>query len=227
MQMSKQPVAIPLFLLVVTFSLPGIFTKILAQENLPKVPIPVEFMAGNNRMYFQTVVKRKFSPESKLGFLSVSSLASSYANDLEELDMVVPLLVTYTMYKGFGFVGGATINNRVGFSPLVGAQHSFTNKNWVSVTIASLFLNSTKNTELFGIYEYKPLIKKNLNLYSRVQFLYIHNSRENHHARSFLQLRAGLKMNALNFGAGTNLDQYGPQKEFKPNYGLFVSWAFQ
>jgi hypothetical protein len=197
-----------------------------AQEIPPKVPTPVEFMAGNNRMFFQMVVKKQFTPESKFGFLSVSTFSASYDNEKEELDMAIPLLINYKVYKGFGLVGGTTLNNSVGFSPLVGAQHSFSNKEWVAVTIASIFLHSKRNVEFFGIYEYKPSLSPKTNLYTRAQFLYIHSTQENLHARSFLQLRAGLKKNSLNFGLGANLDQYGPQKTFKPNYGIFVGWAF-
>lgn len=216
----------PLFLLTIVLTQIGFIQSVRAQETSPKVPIPVEYMVGNNRMFFQMVVKRKFTSESKFGFLSVSTLSTSYDNDLEDLDMAIPVLISYNIYKGLGVVGGATVNNRVGNSPLLGAQHSFSNKKWVSVTIASLFLNSTRNIELFGIYEYKPSITPRVNLYTRMQFLYIHNTSGNFHARSFLQLRTGFKMNALNFGLGANLDQYGPEKTFKPNYGAFIGWAF-
>jgi hypothetical protein len=199
----------------------------LAQTQVPKVPTPVEFMAGNNRLFFQIVVKKKFSPESRFGFLTVSTFSTNYDNESKDLDLVMPVLINFNIYKGFGLVGGTTINNRVGFSPLVGGQHSFANKDWVSVTIASFFLNASRNVELFGIYEYKPKISPAINLYTRLQLMYIHNTAQNHHARSFLQLRAGLKRDALNFGLGANLDQYGPEKDFKPNYGVFVGWAFQ
>lgn len=215
-----------LFLLIALSQL-GFTQSIRAQDASQKAPIPVEFLIGNNRMFFQMVVKRNFSSESKFGFLSVSSITANYDNEMENLDMAGPVLITYNFYKKFSLVGGATISNRVGYSPLLGAQHSYSNKEWVSVTIASVFLNSTKNIELFGLYEYKPSISPKLNLYNRIQFLYIHNTSENIHARSFLQLRSGMKMNALNFGIGANLDQYGPEKTFKPNYGVFVGWAFQ
>jgi len=205
----------------------GILPLSMAQAPQAKVPTPVEIMAGNNRLFFQMVVKKKFTPDSKFGFLSVSSFSTSYDNAMNDLDLAIPVLINYNIYKNFSLVGGSTINNKVGFSPLVGAQHSFSNKEWVVVTIASLFLNSSKNMELFGIYEYKPQISPKTNLYTRLQFLYIHNTQENYHARSFLQLRTGLKINALNFGLGANLDQYGPEKLFKPNYGIFVGWAFQ
>jgi len=198
-----------------------------AQEVVPKVPTPVEFMAGNNRLFFQMVVKKKFAPESKFGFLTVATFSSSYDNQMDELDLVMPVLVNYNLYKGFGLVAGTTVNNVVGFSPIIGVQHAFANREWVAVTIASLFLNASKNAELFGIYEYKPKISPKTSLYSRLQFMYVHGTQQNHHARSFLQLRSGLKINELNFGLGANLDQYGPGKTYMPNYGLFVGWAFQ
>jgi hypothetical protein len=227
MQGLQNAVVRRLICLFLGLTISGLAYPVLAQEFPPKTPTPVEFMAGNNRMFFQMVVKKKFSPESKFGFLSVSSFSTSYDNDMADLDIAVPVLVNYNVYKGFGLVGGMTLNNNVGFSPLLGAQHSFANKEWVAVTIASIFLNSKRNVELFGIYEYKPVIKRQTSLYIRLQFLYVHSTRDNLHARSFLQLRTGLKIKALNFGVGANLDQYGPEKVFKPNYGIFAGWAFQ
>jgi hypothetical protein len=224
--LNQKPKGIFLTLLTILM-LTGISQSGYAQQFVPKVPTPVEFMVGNNRMFFQMVVKKKFTPESRFGFLSVSSIAASYDNDKEDLDFATPVLVNYNIYKGFGIVGGLSINNAVGFAPLLGAQHSFANKEWVAVTIVSAFLHSKRNVEYFGIYEYKPALTEKTNLYTRVQMLYIHGTRDNLHARSFLQLRAGLKKDAFNFGVGGNLDQYGPEKTFKPNYGVFVGWAFQ
>ncbi|WP_254423409.1 hypothetical protein [Algoriphagus sp. A40] len=224
--MNNKPVLQQLFLFVALI-LSGISQPVLAQESHPKTPTPVEFMAGNNRMFFQMVVIKEFSPESKFDFLSVSSFSAGYDNKEEDLDIAIPLYINYTIYKGFSIAGGATVNNHVGIFPRLGAKHSFTNKEWVAVTIASFYLNSQKNVELFGIYEYKPPITPKINLFTRLQFLYIHSTRDKLHARSFLQLRTGLKINALNFGIGANLDQYGDEKMFKPNYGVFVGWAFQ
>ncbi|MFD2200779.1 hypothetical protein [Shivajiella indica] len=198
----------------------------LAQESRPVVPTPVEFMAGHERLYFQMVVKKKFSPESKFGFLSVSALSASYDNEMDELDIAVPILFNYNFYKDFSFVSGLSVNNAVGISPVVGAQHSYSNKEWVAVSILNYFLNGTNKVEFFGIYEYKPQLGPKLNLYTRLQLLYIYGLNADQHTRSYLQLRVGLKQNALSYGIGANLDQYGPEKQFKPNYGIFVGWAF-
>lgn len=214
------------FLLFIMLTLLG-FRPASAQEVVSKVPIPVEFMAGNDRLFFQMVIKKKFLPESRFGFLSVSSVALGHNQNMEDLDIAIPTVITYNISKRFALAGGANINNKVSHSPLIGMQHSFVNRQWVSVTMASLFLNSTRSIELFGIYEYKPSITPNLNLYNRVQFLYTHNTRQDFHTRSFLQLRSGIKIKSLNFGAGVNLDQYGSEKVFRSNYGIFIGWDFQ
>ncbi|WP_198675211.1 hypothetical protein [Pleomorphovibrio marinus] len=193
----------------------------------PKIPTPVEMMAGHDRLFFQMVVTKKFAPESRFGFLSVSTFSTDYSNGMENLDLVMPVMVNYTFYKNIGLVAGTTVNNQVGFSPLAGLQHAFANREWVAVSIASFFLNSSRNVELFGIYEYKPKLSTTFDLYTRLQYMYIHGFSLNQHARSFLQLRTGLKKEAFSFGVGANLDQYGPEKVFKPNYGVFVGWAFQ
>ncbi len=218
----NKKIYLSLFIIFISFTF-----STLVRAQAPKVPTPVEFMAGHDRLFFQMVVKKKFAPESKFGFLSVTSFSTDYSNDLNDLDLVMPVLLTYNLYKNFGLVAGTTINNKIGFTPLAGLEHSFANREWVAVTIASLFLNSSRNVEFFGIYEYKPRLNDSLELYSRLQYLYIHGVSANQHARSFLQLRAGLKKDALSFGLGANLDQYGPEKDFKPNYGVFVGWAFQ
>ena len=217
----------PCIILFIILSLSGLPLLVNAQQAVPKTPVPVEFMAGNNRMFYQMVVARKFSPKSKFGILSVASFAAGYKNGMEELDLAVPAVVTRNVFKGFGLVGGLTVNNKTGAAPLIGGQHTFVNREWVLVTVASVFLNASKSIELFGLYEYKPSITPKLGLYNRIQFLYVHNTQKNNHARSFLQLRTGLKLNALNFGLGANLDQYGPGRTLKPNYGVFVGWAFQ
>lgn len=199
----------------------------LSYAQAPKVPTMVEVMAGHERLFYQMVVKKKFSTDSKFGFLSVSTFTSSYRNDLNDLELVMPVLINYNYYNDFSLVAGTTINNRVGFSPLAGLQHSFANREWVAVSIASFFLNSSRNMELFGIYEYKPQISDTFTLYTRLQYMYIHSFAANHHARSFMQPRTGQKKDAFNFGMGANLDQYGPDKLFRPNFGVFVGWAFQ
>jgi len=189
----------------------------------PEPPLPIELMPGNNSLYFQMVVKKKFAPESRFGFFSVATYTVPW-DDFSRVDITLPVLFTYNLGKGFALTAGGRINNVIGFNPLAGLQHTYASKQILTVTVASLFLNEYSDGEIFGLYEYKPPLNEKWSIYSRLQFLYVHGLEDNQHGRSYLYLRAGVKRNALAFGVGTNLDRYGPDKIFKENYGVFVKW---
>ena len=193
----------------------------------PEPPIPVEALFGNNQLYFQLVVKKKFTPTSQFNFFSVATYTANYENDLSENRIIIPAQISYTLGKGFGLMAGTDINSVVGFSPIVGPQHNFASRQFLAVTVVSFFLNADNDVKLFGLYEYKPPINEKWSLYNRVQFIYNHSLKEGSHNRSYLYLRSGVKKGPLIFGLGANLDQLGPRKIFKENYGLFVRWEFR
>lgn len=43
------------------------------------------------------------------------------------------------------------------------------------------------------------------------------------HARSYLIARVGLSYREFTFGAGSNIDYYGPARQNENNFGLFLS----
>lgn len=189
-------------------------------------PLPVEVFLGNDRMGIQMVVKKKFTPQSKFGFFSVSTYTASYQNELSQNEIIMPVQVNYTIGKGFGIMAGTTINARSGFAPVIGPQHNYSSKTMLAVTVASFYLNSDRNVQLFGLYEYKPPITEKVSLYSRIQFIYIHGLKHHSHERSYGHLRLGLKRKAAAFGVGANFDNYGGDRQQKENYGLFFRWDF-
>ena len=210
---------------VFTLALFALLSSVSAQA--PEPPIPIELLFGHDNMYFQMVVKKKFAPESKFGFFSVATYTADYQNELRENRLIIPTQFNYSLRKGFGLMAGADINSVVGFAPIVGPQHNYASRKFLAVTVVSFFLNQERDVKLFGLYEYKPPIGGNWSFYSRLQFIYNHSIAENAHNRSYLYLRAGLKRKSLIFGAGANLDQFGPEKIFKDNYGLFFRWEFR
>lgn len=189
----------------------------------PEPPLPIELMPGNNSLYFQMVVKKKFSPESKFGFFSVATYTVAW-DDFSDVNITLPAQVNYSLGKGFALMAGGRINNVVGFDPMAGFQHNYASRQILAVTVASLFLNENSDCEIFGLYEYKPPLSEKWSLYTRLQLLYVYGLDDHQHGRSYLYLRAGVKRGPLAFGLGTNLDQYGPDKVFKDNYGVFVKW---
>jgi hypothetical protein len=190
-------------------------------------PIPVEVLAGNNQVNYQTTFKRSFSPTSKLGFFGLATYTADYSNELSKNNVLIEGQLSYTIKGGFGIMAGTFINSVIGFSPIAGPQYIVASREFLAVTIASFFLNGKKDVNLFGLYEYKPALSPKWTLYNRLQFIYNHNYQRAEHNRSYLYLRSGLRRNALTLGLGANLDQYGPQHKFGDNYGVFAQWEFK
>ena len=205
------------------FALAILPLKIYSQAPAP--PIPVEILPGHDNLYFQMVLKKTFTPESRLGFFTVATFSAKWG-DLHDVDITMPMQLYYNLWKGFAPIAGGSVNTAVGFSPYVGFQHSYASRQILTVTVASFSLNADADFKVFGLYEYKPPIGDKWASYSRLQFIYNTSLKEGSHNRSYLYLRAGLKRNALSFGLGVNLDRYGPFKTFEDNYGPFVRWEF-
>ncbi len=191
-----------------------------------KPPVPVELFAGNENMYYQLVVKRPFSPESRFSLFGLATYTADYNNEMEENRLITIAQVSYNLGKGFGVMTGTDMNSVTGFSPVIGPQHNYASRTILAVTVLSYFINEGNDLKLFGLYEFKPAIDETWSIYSRVQFIYNQSLKENAHNRSYLYLRAGVKKNSLFFGAAANLDQFGPDKGFQDNYGMFIRWEF-
>jgi len=211
--------------IIVLVIISGWINDLHSQSKSP--PIPVEIFIGNQSIFSQTVVKRKFEPQSKFAYFSLGAYTADYDNELSENSLVMINQISYDIGKGFGIMTGAEINSEAGFSAVVGPQHNFSSENFLAVTILSFFINTDNDVRLFGLYEFKPKIGNKLRLYNRVQFIYNQNLREGLHNRSYLYLRTGLKINSLIFGLAANLDQFGPARVFKENYGLFVRYELK
>jgi len=207
------------FILLLTLA--GLPITLQAQAH--KVPVPIELFFGDQQLYFEMVVNKQFAPESRLGFFTVATFSAEY-NDLSDVDITIPAHLYYTFWKGFSVIGGGSANSVVGFDPYTGFQHTFASRQFLAVTVASFYLNSENDFQIFGLYEYKLPINEKWSFYSRLQFLYNTSLKEGSHNRSYLYLRAGVQRESIMFGLGANLDQYGPFKTFEDNYGVFVRY---
>lgn len=206
----------------------GLFSCFSALAQSPNPPTPVELMFGHERLDFQMVFKRKFAPESKFDILTIAVFSENYNQDVRlGNSIVIPFQVNYALgKKGFALGAGGEANSVAGFSKLLGASHTFANKKYLAITVLNYLWNKGQDVKLFGLYEFKPPLNETWSLYNRVQFVYNYNLSEDHHNRSFLYLRAGLKKGPLGFGLGANWDQYGPNRILKNNFGVFTRWEF-
>ena len=206
----------------------ALFFSFTALAQSPNPPIPVELMFGHERLDFQLVFKRNFAPESKFNILTIAVFSQNYDNEARPGNsIVIPFQVNYSIgKKGFALAAGGEANSVAGFSKMVGLAHSFANRKYLAISVLSYLLNEGQDLKLFGLYEFKPAINETWSLYNRAQFVYNHNLSEDHHNRSFLYLRSGLKKGPLSFGIGANWDQYGSRKITKNNFGVFTRWEF-
>ncbi|MFC3880470.1 hypothetical protein ACFOSV_09800 [Algoriphagus namhaensis] len=195
-----------------------------AQHKQP--PIPFEIFFGNEAVFSQLIINRDFSPESKFSLFSLTTYTSGYNQDGYENDLALINQITYDLGKGFGFMGGINVNAAVGLTPVIGPKHVYASRKFLAVSILSYSVDGKHDLSFFGSYEFKPPLNRNLSLYTRFQALLNESIGESRHNRSFMYLRIGLKKRNLNYGLGANLDQYGPDKNFTDNYGLFIGWDF-
>jgi len=189
-------------------------------------PIPAEILFGNEAVFSQLVLNRDFSPNSKFSLFSLATYTSGYNQENYDNDLALINQVTYDLGKGFGFMAGVNVNSAVGLSPVIGPKHVYASRKFLAVSILSYSVDGEHDIGIFGLYEFRPPINEKISLYTRFQFLWNQSVGEKQHNRSFMYLRAGLKRSKFNFGFGANLDQYGPEKDFTDNYGLFVGWDF-
>jgi hypothetical protein len=208
-----------LFFLFISFSLK-------AQAPIP--PLPMEVMFGQDRMDYQLVMKRNFTPTSKFSVLAIAVFSENYAKGKRLGDsVVIPFQVNYALGKsGFSLAAGGEANSVAGFGTTVGLTHSKATKEILAISVLSYQLSSAQNVKFFGLYEYKPALTEKWCIYSRLQLTYNQSMAEGFHNRSFLYLRAGLKKGPLGFGLGANFDAYGPSKLARENYGVFTRWEF-
>jgi hypothetical protein len=214
--------------LAVLFLIAFFSTSTLVHAQAPTPPIPLELMFGNDRLDFQLVAKRNFTPQSKFSVLAIAVFSENYGKEKKLGDsVVIPFQLNYALGKsGLSLAAGGEANSVAGFGTTVGLTHSKATKEILAITVLSYQLSSDQNLKIFGIYEYKPAINEKWSIYSRLQLTYNQGMAEGFHNRSFLFLRAGLKKGPMGFGLGANFDAYGPNKVARENYGVFTRWEF-
>lgn len=190
-------------------------------------PIPVEVFFGNNRFVSQISMNKKFAGSKRFGLIANSYIAADYDNVRSENESMNFLFLSYEIYKGFGLASGAALNSQWGFRPFAGGQYVYANKTFSAMISSGFYLTESNNFETKVVVQYRPYLKGNWSLYSRVEGLFNQDMDTKKHDRSSIYGRLGLNYKTLGFGFATNYDQYGPFKVSKENYGVFISYAFK
>jgi hypothetical protein len=188
-------------------------------------PTPVEFLFGHNRLQGQTIIIKNF-PNSKFGIFSLSTLAGDYTNENKtNNELFSNAQLNYDVFKGIRVTAGGTFSSAKGFAPIAGLEYVYNNKKMTLVVNPTIDLKKQPNWANYAHLEYAPKNEK-LNLYARLQGLYIHNISAATHERSAVVVRLGLSYQGFATGLGWNQDYYGAIKNVKSNVGLFLHYKF-
>jgi hypothetical protein len=185
-------------------------------------PQPIEVMLSPVRANFLMLVSRPIDAAGKFSFFNVTVGEADYKNTPAETEIVVSNSITYDFGKGFSVAPGLQWHNKVGFVPNLGLQYVKASPDYLFVLYPALDLLPTYSIETVALAEYKPKIKSHVRLYTRLQGLFVQDIEQGLHARSGINIRAGLTFDQFTVGLGSNFDAYGPEKFDKVNHGLFV-----
>ena len=84
-----------MLLLLVIMATP--FVSVQAQSSDP--PIPIEIVPGHKRFWYQMVMKKHFTPESKFGLFTVTQFFTTYENNSDNNQLNVPVQIDYDFLK--------------------------------------------------------------------------------------------------------------------------------
>jgi hypothetical protein len=186
-------------------------------------PVPVEIFPETRGLYYQMIINKLLAPKSRFGIFNITAFRADYNNDPSKNEFYTLATLTAKVWKGFSIIGGGTIISVPGFHPTIGPQYTYISKNVVLILIGRVDLTETHNIENLALFQFNPKFSKKWGAYMRVQELFNYNPEANSHARSALYLRLGLSYNSYQFGFGTNVDFYGPDKINENSYGGFLS----
>lgn len=189
-------------------------------------PIPVEVFFGNDRVVTEITLIKKFTGIPKFGIIASSYYAADYKNELRNNESMNVLLLTYDIYKGLGIVSGAALNSKWGFRPFTGGMYVYSNKVFTTAISSGFYLTESNNSESKAMFQYRHPLTADWSINTRFQGLFSLDMDTKKHDRGQLYARLGVGYEAVEFGFATNLDWYGPNKVFKENYGVYVSYAF-
>ena len=185
--------------------------------------IQVEEMVGIKTQFVQLTMNKNITLNGKTGLLSISGFSAGYDPGNLNSRSQSTSLVYHRFFRNIGVNSGLTFTPKTGFQNFIGWQYMLRNQ---ATTILLLQEYSLKRNQGFfntAIIEYRPAIKGDWSLYSRLQLHYNYDFASKHHNRSYLYARMGLSYRYLGFGLAANVDRYGAESTTYQNYGLFLN----
>ncbi len=191
---------------------------------LAKAQLIVEGLAGNDHLFYQHLLAKKFSSKSVLGVMHIANVSSRYDADVKKAgrpnEIMNQAYITTKLNKSFTLLAGMFYSNASGIRASAAIQYALPFKNGLWVMVPRVDIEHRGSVEMMSMFEYQPMIAKTIKLYTRLQLM--SNYGPYQHNRSYQRLRLGVTIKGTQVGVGVNLDEYGKQSKPNLNAGLFI-----
>lgn len=207
---------------------------ILLTRGVASAQLPVEVFTGHKKvtadiMFFR-FFKNKEGKNSRFLFFNRNRASIDYkmtkTTNLPQFGFTEAISYNHERLKGFAPVVVAGILNR-GVSPKAGIQFARVKKD---LTIFSWLVSETledPNIDLFFLGRYTPQLSGKLNLFSQVELFQSFPTVKRNGFSVIQRFRLGLKIKAVQFGAGMDLSQSGRNDWVTTvNTGVFLRYEF-
>ena len=187
-----------------------------------------EVMPGNQYLFYQHSTSHKFKQNGKMVIVHIANMSNWYNKKTAKGGMNDELMnqvyIGMQARRSITVMGGLFYSNVTGIRPALALQYTHVFKQGTLVLVPRADVISKGSVELMAMIEYQPQITKQIQLYSRFQFMT--NIGPYHHNRSYQRARLGIHIKNFQAGIGINVDEYGYSGKLKLNAGLFFRKAF-
>lgn len=196
------------------------FPKVTAQN--------FEFLVGARNLSYQHVFTKNVSNKSRFGITHIASvlvpLNLTEGERKSGNELMNQGYLRFSIYKSLSIYAGGFFANSSGLRPSVAISYMFSRPRFQMVMQPRMDVSVSPSFELFGLVEWRPVIREHLLGYTRLQFM--SNQGACFHNRSYQQLRLGIEVKAVQFGIGFQADEYGRNYSTLYNTGVFIRKQF-
>lgn len=179
-------------------------------------------MSGNKGVFADIQFLKPWKENNyKFTVFSRTRSTLDYDNNSNILSMAY---INYTSKIGFGGSIIGSISSVSGFGPAAGINYFKTHKDFSIFALIAVEIDKVPGYSFFTLMKYRPDLSEKLKLYTSVELFSLVN--ETGHLVSVERLRLGLDIKNIQFGAASNLGQYGSSFNYTGNYGVFIRKEF-
>lgn len=204
-----------------------IILVVLGSQVVQAQPVVFEGLAGNDYLFYQHLIAKKFSAQSRFGLMHIANVTNRYQTDPKKggrpNELMNQAYLTTRMSNAFTLLTGMFYTNNTGIRASAGIQYAKPFRTGLVVLVPRVDIEHRGSIEMMAMVEYQPVIKNSVKLYTRLQVMSNYGAYQ--HNRSYQRIRLGIDIKGTQVGLGLNMDEYGRESRIYLNGGVFIRKA--